>query len=56
MLLVEVSDEYRIPVGTLYSFSHRRIGPPAYKVGKRLLYKRHEVEAWIESQAVRRAS
>ena len=38
-----------VPVGTLYSWRHRGIGPPAYRVGRHLRYRPEKVIAWVES-------
>ncbi|MEU7903002.1 helix-turn-helix domain-containing protein [Actinoplanes sp. NPDC049118] len=40
-----------IPVGTLYQWRHRRIGPPARKVGRHLRYDPADVYAWFRGQA-----
>lgn len=39
-----------IPVGTLYQWRSRRVGPPAHKVGKYLRYLPDEVRAWVREQ------
>ncbi len=33
-----------------YSLRHRGQGPPAYRLGKRLMHKWPEVAAWVESR------
>ncbi len=40
----------RRPTSTLAYWRHRNEGPPYAKVGKRVLYRRDDVEAWLESQ------
>jgi hypothetical protein len=47
----ETSTYLRIPVGTLYQWRHRRMGPPAFKVGRHLRYDPAGVRAWVMSQA-----
>lgn len=47
----EVSAFLRVPVGTLYQWRHRRIGPRAAKVGRHLRYNPADVRAWLEEQA-----
>ena len=47
----ETSAYLRIPVGTLYQWRHRRMGPPAFKVGRHLRYDPAAVRAWVTSQA-----
>lgn len=41
----------RVPVGTLYQWRHRRIGPPAFKLGRHLRYDPAAVRAWVTRQA-----
>jgi excisionase family DNA binding protein len=43
----EVADYLRTPVQTLYQWRHSGKGPPAHRVGKRLLYRREDVLAWL---------
>ena len=33
-----------------YSMRHRGDGPPAYSLGRRLMFKWSEVEEWVESR------
>jgi hypothetical protein len=47
----EASAYLRIPIGTLYQWRHRRMGPPAFKVGRHLRYDPAGVRAWVMSQA-----
>lgn len=44
----EVSAEYRIPLPTLRWWVQSSTGPKSFKLGRRRLYKRSDVEAWIE--------
>jgi excisionase family DNA binding protein len=39
-----------VPVGTLYQWRHRRIGPPASKVGRHLRYDPAAVYAWVRKR------
>jgi excisionase family DNA binding protein len=48
----EVSTYLRIPVGTLYQWRHRRIGPPASKTGRHLRYDPNAVREWVRGRAV----
>lgn len=42
----------RTPIAriTWQTWRSRGKGPPYYQIGRRCLYKWHEVQAWIESQ------
>lgn len=46
----ELADEWGLPVSTLYQWRYRRVGPPAYRLGRHLRYKRSDAEQWLESQ------
>lgn len=43
----EVADIVRAPAGTLRYWRHRGIGPRHFKIGRRVVYRRSELEAWI---------
>ncbi len=50
MTETEVSEASRIPVNTLRWFrSTGKGGPKHFKLGRRALYAKSDVEAWIES-------
>lgn len=40
----------RTPLGTIRKWRHEKSGPAGYRFGRRLLYRRSEVEKWIEQQ------
>jgi predicted DNA-binding transcriptional regulator AlpA len=42
--------EEPIPLRTIYNWRLRGEGPPAYRVGKYLRYRRSEVDAWLEGR------
>ena len=39
-----------VSVPTLYGWRYRRVGPPAYRIGRHLRYRRSEVEEWLRDQ------
>lgn len=39
-----------VPVATVYDWRSRRLGPPAYRIGKRLMFAVPDVEAWLEQR------
>lgn len=47
----DVSIFLGVPVGTLYQWRHRRIGPRAAKVGRHLRYDPVHVRSWLTEQA-----
>ena len=51
MSLADLSELLGVPVGTLYGWRHKGEGPPGYRIGRHVRYRRSAVEAWIEAQA-----
>jgi predicted DNA-binding transcriptional regulator AlpA len=47
----DVCDQYRMHPNTLYRWRSVGRGPQAYRIGRRLLYRRADVEAWFEQHA-----
>ena len=47
MVLSEVSQLTRLPASTLRWLRHQNRGPAAVKLGRRLVYRRSAVLAWI---------
>jgi predicted DNA-binding transcriptional regulator AlpA len=47
----DVSAFLAVPVGTLYQWRHRELGPPAIRLGKHLRYDPTKVLAWVDEQA-----
>jgi hypothetical protein len=46
----EAAEIVRRPESTLAYWRHRGEGPPYAKVGRRVLYRRLDVEAWLSGQ------
>jgi hypothetical protein len=46
----EAAEIVRRPVSTLAYWRHRGEGPPYAKVGRRVRYRRLDVEAWLSEQ------
>jgi len=44
----EVAEMARAPVSTVRYWRHIGYGPKGFRVGKRVLYRRSDVEAWLE--------
>jgi predicted DNA-binding transcriptional regulator AlpA len=51
--LQRFSSEYGFPEATLYGWRHRGIGPRSVRLGRRVYYRRQDIERWIEEEAVR---
>lgn len=50
MTLAELSEMLGIPVNTLYGWRCRGEGPPGYRIGRHVRYRRTAVEAWLQTQ------
>ena len=46
----EVSELLRTPIPTLYQWRTKKIGPPAIKIGRKILYRREDIEWWLQTQ------
>lgn len=45
-----VSAETGIPAPTLRYWRHANLGPASFSLGRRVVYRREEVERWIAEQ------
>jgi excisionase family DNA binding protein len=45
-----LSEFIDIPPRTIYNWRLRGEGPPAYRVGRHLRFRRSEVDAWLDSR------
>ena len=43
----ELADYLGVPIATLYAWRYRGEGPPGFRVGRHLRYRRNDVEQWI---------
>jgi len=50
MTVDDLADYLGIPVQTVYKQRAEGTGPPGYRIGKYVRWKRSEVEAWLEKQ------
>lgn len=49
---VEAAGRLGIAVSTLYTWRVTDYGPPAIKVGRRLLFREDQLDEWLDSQPV----
>lgn len=51
LLTVDDLSEYLgVPLTTVYAWRYHRQGPPGFRVGKHLRYRRADVEQWINDR------
>jgi excisionase family DNA binding protein len=46
----EAADLLRAPVATLRYWRHLGTGPRSFRLGRRVLYRRDDVTAWVDDQ------
>ena len=46
----ELAERLHLPPKTLNFWRHKGIGPKGVRVGKRVLYREADVQAWINAQ------
>ncbi len=47
----ETAELLRVPVQLLYRWRYERRGPPSFRIGRYVRYRRAEVDRWIDLQA-----
>lgn len=56
MTMDEVAELTRIPANTLRFYRHKGTGPKSAKIGGRVMYRRADVDAWINEAFDKAAS
>jgi len=50
LTITEAAELLRTPVATLRFWRTRNIGPRSFRLGRRVLYRRDDLQAWIDAQ------
>jgi|tagenome__1003787_1003787.scaffolds.fasta_scaffold20698509_2 excisionase family DNA binding protein len=50
LTIAEAAELLRAPVATLRYWRHCNIGPRSFRLGRRVLYRREDLRAWIDVQ------
>jgi predicted DNA-binding transcriptional regulator AlpA len=50
ILTEEAAQIVRLPAATLRYFRHAGKGPRSFRLGRRVVYKRSDLRAWIQEQ------
>ncbi len=50
LTIAEAALLLRAPVATLRYWRHRGTGPRSFRLGRRVLYRRDDLQAWVEEQ------
>jgi predicted DNA-binding transcriptional regulator AlpA len=47
LTITEAAETVRVPVATLRYWRYLGTGPRSFRVGRRVVYRRGEIEAWL---------
>lgn len=50
LTIEEAAELLRMPIGTLRHHRLKKTGPPSAKLGRRVVYREDELQAWIRQQ------
>jgi predicted DNA-binding transcriptional regulator AlpA len=50
LTLTEAADMVRVPAATLRYWRHLGDGPRGFRIGRRVMFRRGEIEAWLVEQ------
>jgi excisionase family DNA binding protein len=56
LTITEAAELLRAPVATLRYWRHRGTGPRSFRLGRRVLYRRDDLQAWVEERWGRSAA
>ena len=56
MTLAELAELLGVPVNTVDQWRTRGEGPPGYRIGRHVRYRRSAVEIWLETQTDQRVA
>jgi predicted DNA-binding transcriptional regulator AlpA len=51
----EVGKLLKVPVSAIYAWNRRGVGPPHYKVGMKLRYRKSDARKWLAEHLISRA-
>lgn len=51
LTVAELAAYLGVPVSTIHFWRGRKQGPPAVKVGRRLIFRAEDVAAWLDERA-----
>ena len=50
LTIQEAAAFLRTPIGTLRFWRSQRVGPPSFKIGRRIYYWLSDISAWLDEQ------
>ena len=52
----QLAEYLEVPLATLYAWRYRREGPPGFRAGRHLRYRKSDIDQWINDQLQMRTS
>ena len=46
----QLADYLDVPIATLYAWRYRREGPPGFRAGRHLRYRKSDIDQWINNR------
>jgi excisionase family DNA binding protein len=46
----QLADYLEVPLATLYAWRYRREGPPGFRAGRHLRYRKSDIDQWINDR------
>ena len=46
----QLADYLEVPIATLYAWRHRGEGPPGFRAGRHLRYRKSDIDQWINDR------
>ncbi len=56
LTITEAAELLRAPVATLRYWRHLGTGPRSFRLGRRVVYRRDDLQAWVDAQLTEAAS
>lgn len=47
---VQISEQCQVPLETIRRWRHKGVGPPSFRIGRHVRYRRDLFEAWLREQ------
>ena len=51
----QLADYLEVPIATLYAWRYRGEGPPGFRAGRHLRYRKSDIDRWINDRVLKRA-
>ena len=46
----QIAEEFDVSLATVYKWRTQRTGPPGFRVGRHVRYRRTDVDSWVAAQ------